>query len=81
MAASTASGQSLCYHPDFATFGTADLVMPGGVDMAARAQKDGLSIRVVRQYDINNDVLPCRLDILWGVAAIRPQLAARLIAN
>src|SRR5215472_5903435 len=81
MAASTASGQSICYHPDFATFGTADLVMPGGVDMAARAQKDGLSIRVVRQYDINNDVLPCRLDILWGVAAIRPQLACRLIAN
>ena len=81
LAASTASGQSICYHPDFATFGSADLVMPGGVDMAARAQKDGLSIRVVRQYDINNDVLPCRLDILWGVAAIRPQLACRLIAN
>jgi hypothetical protein len=81
MAASTASGQSLAYHPDFATFATADLVMPGGVDMAARAQKDGLSIRVVRQYDINNDVLPCRLDILYGYAAIRPQLAVRLIAN
>jgi P22 coat protein - gene protein 5 len=81
MAASTASGQSIAYHPDFATFATADLVMPGGVDMAARAQKDGLSIRVVRQYDINNDVLPCRLDILWGAACIRPQLATRLIAN
>jgi hypothetical protein len=81
MGASTASGQSIAYHPDFATFATADLVMPGGVDMAARAQKDGLSIRVVRQYDINNDVLPCRLDILWGAACIRPQLAVRLIAN
>jgi hypothetical protein len=81
MAASTASGQSLAFHPDFATFATADLVMPGGVDMAARAQKDGLSIRVVRQYDINNDVLPCRLDILYGYQAMRPQLACRLIAN
>lgn len=81
MAASTNSGQSIAYHPDFATFATADLVMPGGVDMAARAQKDGLSIRVVRQYDINNDVLPCRLDILWGTQCIRPQLATRLIAN
>jgi coat protein Gp5 len=79
--ASTATGNSIAFHPDAFTFATADLVMPGGVDMASRAQKDGLSIRVVRQYDINNDVLPCRLDILYGYAAIRPQLACRLMAN
>jgi P22 coat protein - gene protein 5 len=78
---STATGQSVAYHPDAFTFATADLVMPGGVDMASRAQKDGLSIRVVRQYDINNDVLPCRLDLLYGYACIRPQLAVRLFAN
>ena len=80
-AASTATGVSLAYHPEAFTFATADLVMPGGVDMAARAQKDGLSIRVVRQYDINNDVMPCRLDILYGYTAMRPQLAVRLLAN
>lgn len=79
--ASTATGQSLAYHPEFATFATADLVMPGGVDMASRANSDGLSIRVVRQYDINNDVMPCRLDILWGATCMRPQLACRLWAN
>lgn len=80
-AASTATGQSVCYHPDAFTFATADLVMPGGVDLASRAEKDGLSIRVVRQYDINNDVLPCRLDILYGYTAMRPQIACRLWAN
>ena len=79
--ASTATGQSIVYHPDAFTFATADLVMPGGVDMASRASKDGLSIRVVRQYDINNDVLPCRLDILYGYLATRAQLAAKLWAN
>jgi hypothetical protein len=79
--ASTPTGNSICYHPDAFTFATADLVMPRGVDMASRAEKDGLSIRVVRQYDINNDVLPCRLDILYGYQAIRPQLACRLAAN
>ncbi len=79
--ASTATGTSIAYHPDAFTFATADLVMPGGVDMASRASKDGLSIRVVRQYDINNDVFPCRLDILYGYQAIRPQLAVRLAAN
>ena len=81
MAASTASGQSIAFHPDAFTFATADLIMPGGVDMAARAQSDGISIRVVRQYDINNDVMPCRLDVLYGYQAIRPPLACRLIAN
>jgi len=78
---STASGVSLAYHPDAFTFATADLVMPGGVDMAARAVKDGISMRIVRQYDINLDVLPCRIDVLYGMAPIRPQLAVRLAAN
>jgi hypothetical protein len=80
-AASTSHGMSLAYHPDAFTFGTADLVMPRGVDMASRAVKDGLSVRIVRQYDINNDFLPCRVDVLYGVAAIRPQIACRVTAN
>lgn len=79
--ASTPTGLSLVYHPDAFTFATADLVMPGGVDMASRASKDGLSIRMVRQYDINNDVFPARLDILYGYKTLRAQLAARLLAN
>ena len=79
--ASTAAGMSLAYHPDAFTFATADLVMPGGVDMASRASSDGIAIRVVRQYDINSDVLPCRLDVLYGYQAIRPQMACRLLAN
>jgi hypothetical protein len=79
--ASTASGISMAFHPDAFTFATADLVQPGGVDMSARAVKDGISLRLVRQYDINNDVLPTRIDVLYGAAAIRPQLAVRLASN
>lgn len=79
--ASTASGLSLAYHPDAFTFATADLVMPGGVDMASRVVKDGISMRGVRQYSISDDTLPFRLDVLYGYAAIRPQLAVRLAAN
>lgn len=79
--ASDTFGQSLVYHPDAFTFASADLVMPGGVDMASRAVKDGISIRLVRQFDINNGYFPCRLDVLWGCKAIRPQLACRLWAN
>ena len=72
---------SLLYHPDAFTFATADLVMPSGVDFSARDTLDGISMRVVRQYDINNDKFPCRLDVLYGYKAIRPELACRLASN
>jgi hypothetical protein len=78
---STASGLSLAYHKDAFTFATADLVLPGGVDMAARKVQDGLSLRLVRMYDINNDLFPCRFDILYGYKTLRPQIAVRLAAN
>ncbi|MFA9205001.1 MAG: P22 phage major capsid protein family protein, partial [Bacteroidia bacterium] len=76
--ASTNYGQSMVYHQDAFTFATADLIMPGGVDFARREVLDGVSMRIVRAYDINNDNLPCRIDVLYGYKTIRPQLAARL---
>jgi hypothetical protein len=79
--ASVATGLSLAYHPDAFTMATADLVMPSGVDMAARVVKDGISMRAVRQYSISDDTLPIRIDVLWGAVALRPQLACRLVAN
>jgi hypothetical protein len=72
---------SLVYHKDAFTFATADLVMPQGVDFSAREVMDGISIRVVRQYDINNDKFPCRLDVLYGYKALRPQMACRIHAD
>jgi hypothetical protein len=76
--ASTAVGTSLVYQKEAFAFATADLVMPSGVDFAAREVMDGISMRVVRQYDINNDKFPTRLDVLYGYKTLRPQLAARL---
>jgi len=77
-AASTAYAQNLVYHKDAITFATADLLLPQGVDMASRAVHNGISLRVVRQYDINNDRMPCRIDVLYGYSTIRPQMAARI---
>lgn len=76
--ASTVYPQNLVYHKNAITFATADLLMPRGVDMASRAENNGISIRIVRQYDINNDRMPCRLDVLYGYSVIRPQMAARI---
>jgi hypothetical protein len=70
--------QNLVYHKDAITFATADLLMPQGVDMASRQVHNGISMRIVRQYDINNDRLPCRIDVLYGYSTIRPQMACRM---
>ena len=77
-AASSQYAQNLVYHKDAITFATADLLLPQGVDMASRAVHNGISLRVVRQYDINNDRLPCRIDVLYGYSVIRPQMACRV---
>jgi hypothetical protein len=77
-AASTSYAQNLVYNKNAITFATADLLLPQGVDMASRQVHNGISLRIVRQYDINNDRLPCRIDVLYGYSTIRPQMAARI---
>jgi hypothetical protein len=77
-AASSQYPQNLVYHKDAITFATADLLMPQGVDMASRQVHNGISMRIVRQYDINNDRMPCRIDVLYGFSTIRPQMGVRL---
>lgn len=71
---------NLAYHRDAFVFGCADLLLPKGVHEAARVSDDelGISIRLVRQYDINNDKMPCRLDVLYGWKAVYPELACRV---
>jgi hypothetical protein len=77
-ATDTNYSQNLAYHKDAFTLATADLMMPKGVDFSARESFDGISMRIVRQYDINNDSLPCRIDILCGWKTTRPELACRI---
>ena len=76
--AATAYPQNLVYHKDAISFATADLLLPQGVDMASRQVHNGISLRIVRQYDINNDRMPCRIDVLYGFNAVRPVTAVRL---
>ena len=76
--ATTGYAQNLIYHKDAITLATADLLLPQGVDMASRQVHNGISMRIVRQYDINNDRMPCRIDVLYGYSVIRPEMACRL---
>lgn len=77
---SVASPQNILMHRNAFTFATADLELPEGVHFAGRAsdKEIGLSIRVVRQYTINNDAIPTRLDVLFGWAPLYQELACRI---
>jgi hypothetical protein len=78
----TVSPQNIILHRNAETLACADLELPAGVVFAGRASDKelGLSIRVVRQYTINNDSVPCRLDVLYGWAMLYPELACRVAA-
>jgi hypothetical protein len=70
----------LAFHRDAFTLVTADLPVPKGTDMASRVSDKqlGISLRIVRDYDITTDQFPCRIDVLYGWAALRPELACRV---
>ncbi|MGD0656405.1 MAG: P22 phage major capsid protein family protein, partial [Thermoguttaceae bacterium] len=76
--ANTSYPMSFAYHQDAFTLATADLELPQGVDFAARETYDGISMRIVRAFDITNDQFPCRIDVLGGWATLRPELACRI---
>jgi len=76
----TVSAQNILMHRNAFTLACADLELPEGVHFAGRAsdKEIGLSMRVVRQYTINNDSIPTRLDVLYGWAPLYPELACRI---
>jgi hypothetical protein len=78
----TVSPQNIIMHRNAFTLAVADLELPEGVHFAGRAsdKEIGLSLRVVRQYTINNDSIPTRLDVLYGWAPLYPELACRVAA-
>lgn len=77
--AGTTYNQSLLFQKGFMALGTADLVMPNGVDMASRQNYDGISLRLIRDYDISKDRIYTRIDCLYGSKVLRPDLAYRLL--
>jgi hypothetical protein len=80
--AGTVSPQNIVMHKNAFCLATADLELPDGVVFAGRASDKelGLSMRVIRQYTINNDSIPTRVDVLYGWAPLYPELACRVAA-
>ena len=77
--ASTTLSTSMAFHKNFATFVGADLWVPNGVNMASKSTYEGVTLRMVSQYDINSDKAPVRFDVIFGSQVIRPELAVKLM--
>lgn len=77
-AASTSYAQNMLFAKDAFTFATAKLEMPSDVSFKGQMEQDGLNIRLLRQYDINNAQHPMRLDIFFGSLAQYASQACRL---
>jgi len=72
--------QNLVFHKNAFTLAVRPLVIDPSMHFAARAtdRDTGLSIRIVRFYEGTSDDINCRLDILYGLKAVYPELATRL---
>lgn len=78
--ASTSYAQNLAFCRDCFGLVSVPLEMPDGVDFKAQQKYKNVSLRILRVYDVNTDVLPCRSDILYGTTCFYPELGARLSA-
>jgi len=76
--ASTTYPQNLAYHRNAFRMVSVPLVMPEAVEMAAQESYEGVSVAVIRAFDVRTRAMITRIDFLGGFAATRPQWACRI---
>lgn len=70
--------QNLAFHKNCFALVMVPLEVPEGVSFSATVSEDGVSCRIVKDYDIDADEEVIRLDILYGVKTIYPELGVRI---
>ena len=66
--------KNIAYVPQLVTLATCDLKMPSGNGDSARANSDGLAIRIIRNfYNVQTDQFVDRVDCLFGFTYVRPE--------
>jgi len=67
--ASVQTKQGLCFHKEWLTAAFVDLDLPKNMEMSARAKSNqlGLSIRIVKGYEVRTNLQLTRLDLLFGL--------------
>jgi len=77
--ASSTNPINILHHKDAFAIAFTDLTLPRGVQEAAKSTKDGITMRLISDYDIINGKYLTRLDVHYGFKTIRPELACRLV--
>jgi hypothetical protein len=70
---------NMAFHKNAIALVTCPLELPDSAGFKARESHNGLSVRVVKDYDIDADEEIIRLDILYGVKMVDPRQAVRLL--
>jgi len=77
--ASTSYVQNMFFTKQAFAFGVADLELPGVSKFESRmVTKGGMSMRLIKDYDIGNDDCIYRLDCLFGIVTVSPEFACRV---
>lgn len=69
---------NLAFHKDAIAFVTRPLIAPKGAE-SYTASYNGISLRVVRDYDITYKREKLSVDVLYGYKVVRPELALRYL--
>jgi len=76
--ATTTRDCNLAFHKNCFAMVMLPMEMPESAGFKARESADNVSIRVIKAYDIENDLEIIRLDILFGVKTLYPELGVVL---
>lgn len=79
-AASTGYKQNIAMHKSAFKMAMAPLYAPKGVDLVATQTVDGITVNLVRDFDIKTREVITRLDVLYAFDPVRPEWAVRLTA-
>ena len=77
-AASTGYSQNLAMHKSAFKCVTAPLYAPRGVDLVATETVDGITVNIVRDFDVKTREVITRVDVLYAFDEIRPEWSTRL---
>jgi hypothetical protein len=79
-AASTSYAQNLMFHKNAFKMVSVPLIMPRNAEVAAQETVDGITVAVIRDFDVLQRRMITRLDFLGGLSAVRPEWACRVTA-
>jgi len=76
--ASTAYKQNLAYHKEAFRCVSVPLVMPVNAEFAEQSTYNGITVAIVRDFDVLKRRMVTRLDFLGGIAPVRQEWACRI---